>query len=153
MKLNYTKLALATFFIIPTMSFATEQVNAMPKDNAGYYNLNVGDYSKPEQRNYLPEKGTANIKLKQNAVFSITLPANPTTGYSWGLRTLPSQLMLLDSSYKQSDDCKSGMTGCDGDTTYTFKAIKKGAGKLELQYGRQWESNSSDIRSVNITVK
>lgn len=152
MRFNYTKLALTTVFIIPSMSFATEQVQAMPKDNAGYYNLNVGDYSKPKQRNYLPEKGSATIEIKQNSVFSITLPANPTTGYSWGLRTLPSQLMLLDADYKQSEDC-NGKIGCGGDTTYTFKTMSKGAGKLEFQYGRQWEDDSADTRIINVNVK
>ncbi|EAS2000449.1 hypothetical protein AX334_24815 [Salmonella enterica] len=153
MRFNYKNLVLTSVFIIPAMSFAAEQVKTMPKDNTGYYNLNVGDYSKPEQRNYLPKKGVGLIEIKQNAIFSITLPANPTTGYSWGLRTLPPQLMLLDSSYKQSDDCKSGMVGCGGDTTYTFKAMKKGAEKLEFQYGRQWESDNSDIRIINVNVK
>lgn len=152
MELDYTKLVLTTIFIIPVMAFATEQVEPELKNNLGYYNLNVGDYSKTERRNYLPKNSSATIELKQNSIFSITLPANPTTGYSWGLRTLPSQLMLLDSGYKQSDDCKPGMIGCGGDTTYTFKAVKKGTDKVEFQYGRQWETDSSDIRVVNIDV-
>ncbi|CDZ86607.1 Chagasin family peptidase inhibitor I42 [Citrobacter koseri] len=112
-----------TVFIIPAMSFATEQVQAMPKDNAGYYNLNVGYYDKPQLSGYLPKKGEATIETNQSAVFSITLPASPSTGYSWGLRTLPSQLMFLDASYRQSDDCKG--LGCGGETTYTFKAMKQ----------------------------
>lgn len=151
MKLNYTKLALTAVFIIPAMSFATEKVKATPKDNAGYYNLNVGYYDKPQLSGYLPKKGEATIETKQNAVFSITLPASPSTGYSWGLRTLPSQLMFLNSSYQQSGDCNG--LGCGGETTYTFKALKPGTGKVEFHYGQQWENDSADIRIININVK
>lgn len=124
----------------------------MTPKSTGYYNLNVGDYTKPQKSGDLPAEGAGKISVSNHGVFSVTFPANPTTGYSWGLTALPDTLMLLDTDYRQSEDC-NGMQGCGGYRTYTFKAINRGQGALKFQYGRQWENAGFSTRIVNITVK
>ncbi|APV37774.1 protease inhibitor I42 family protein [Acinetobacter soli] len=149
----YKILSIFSIFLIPITGFSSEKSAQVKSGSFGYYDFNIGDYSKPREHHYLPEKGVGTIKTKLGDVFSVTFPASPSTGSSWALRRLPTELLLLDSTYNQSDECKDGMTGCSGFTTYTFKSLKKGVGTVIFQYGRQWENDDSIIRTVKVTVK
>jgi len=153
MRFLYNKIYFLLLILISTTVFSAETPVQVNSKSFGYYDLNIGDYSKPREHHYLPEKGVEIIKINQGDVFSITLPASPSTGSSWALRILPTQLLLLDSSYKQSDECKNGIPGCAGFTTYIFKALEKGTGTVKLQYGRQWENGDSNTRTVKVSVK
>ncbi|EMB4684636.1 protease inhibitor I42 family protein [Klebsiella pneumoniae] len=77
--------------------------------------------------------------VAQGKLFTVKLPSNPSTGYTWILRTLPYPISLVSSIYRQSSSCKPGMTGCTGEQIYTFRAEKSGQGTIELYYGRPWE--------------
>lgn len=145
------KTLIATILALP-LSGAAETAVSMTTKSTGYYNLNVGDYTKPQKSGDLPAEGAGKIVVSDHALFSITLPSNPTTGYSWGLSALPDSLMLLDTDYRQSDDC-NGMIGCGGYNTYTFKAIKQGSGDLTFQYGQQWNNTGYTTRVIRIMVK
>lgn len=90
--------------------------------------------------------------VKMNEQFSVALSSNPTTGYSWIVRHLPEQVALTGMDYAQSPDCKEGMTGCGGTKTLYFKAVKKGHGKLQLQYARPFEVLSNKTQTINIEV-
>lgn len=81
-------------------------------------------------------------QVSQGKLFTVTLPSNPATGYTWILRTLPSPISLVSSLYRQLTRCKPGMTGCTGEQIYTFRAEKSGQGTIELYYGRPWEQEN-----------
>lgn len=81
-------------------------------------------------------------QVSQGKLFTITLPSNPATGYTWILRTLPSPISLVSSLYRQLSHCKPGMTGCTGEQIYTFRAEKSGQGTIELYYARPWEQEN-----------
>lgn len=153
MQFVYKILTIFLISFIPVTGFSSEKSAQVKPGSFGYYDFNIGDYSKPREHHYLPEKGVGTIEIKLGDVFSVTFPASPSTGSSWALRKLPTELLLLDSSYNQSDECKDGMVGCGGFTTYTFKSWKKGTGTAIFQYGRQWENDYPIIRAVKITVK
>lgn len=84
------------------------------------------------------------MRLFYKTLTIISLLLIPTLGYS---------STLLSTTDRQSDKCKNGIPGCGGVTTYTFKALEKGTGKLKLQYDRQWENNKSGVRVINVFVK
>src|SRR5262245_2505749 len=65
-------------------------------------------------------------QAKQGEQFTVTLDANPTTGYSWQLdKTYDDTVVkLVGSEYKRG---ASGMVGSGGKQIWTFKAV--GAGK------------------------
>lgn len=149
----YKAMMVTSIFLIPTTVFSSEQAAHEESDSFGYYELDIGDYSKPKHHYSLPKKGVGTIQVKQNGVFSITFPANATTGYSWALRALPEELMLVDSNYRNADECKGRKVGCNGFTTYTFKALEKGTGVAKFLYGRPWERDESSVRVVNINVE
>jgi predicted secreted protein len=91
--------------------------------------------------------------VTQGESFQITLPANPTTGYLWVIRSIPSQVALLSMEYSSSGDCAKGTTGCGGKTILNLTGIMPGKGKLVLQHARPWEIQPTDSHSdVMITV-
>ncbi len=91
--------------------------------------------------------------VKNGERFDISLRSNPSTGYTWMLRTLPAQLMLVSARYSQSADCKAGVTGCGGDQVFSFKGVGTGTGKIELVYGRSWEADTAKTEVMTVTVE
>lgn len=91
--------------------------------------------------------------VKNGERFDIVLRSNPSTGYTWMLRTLPAPLMLVSASYRQSADCKAGIPGCGGDQIFTFKGVDIGTGKIELVYGRVWEADTAQIEVITLAVQ
>ncbi|THD53484.1 proteinase IV [Enterobacteriaceae bacterium ML5] len=90
--------------------------------------------------------------VKNGERFDISLRSNPSTGYTWMLRTLPAQLMLVSARYSQSANCKAGVTGCGGDQVFSFKGVSTGTGKIELVYGRSWEADTAKTEVMTVTV-
>ena len=78
------------------------------------------------------------IKVKLGQTFTLKLPSNPTTGYSWFLLTGPSPWASVSRKYAQSP-ARPGMVGVGGTETFTFKATSVGAGYLRLFYARPFE--------------
>lgn len=82
--------------------------------------------------------------------FSITLDANPSTGYSWVPSFDKKFLELKDRSFK-SNDKESKRMGSSSKEVFTFNPIKRGNTTLTMIYKRQWEENG--IQTVNFDVK
>ncbi|MBC2595288.1 protease inhibitor I42 family protein [Ruficoccus amylovorans] len=94
------------------------------------------------------------FQMRVGDTFSVSLPSNPSTGYSW----------QLDDSYKpvltmpggaQSQTFSAGTTaivGAPGIATWTFKAAKAGETKLRLEYARAWEKDTPPTEVFEITV-
>lgn len=91
--------------------------------------------------------------IKNGDHFDISLRSNPSTGYTWMLRTLPPQLMLVSGRYSQSADCKAGVTGCGSTQIFSFKGVSIGTGKIELVYGRSWEVDTVKTEVMTVTVE
>lgn len=127
MNICITFATLATVLILPAVSMAQENNNK---------------HLRTEHRQQVVE----------GKLFTVSLPSNPTTGYTWILRTLPSRISLVSSDYHQSDSCKKGMVGCGGEQVFTFRAEKNGHGTIELQYGRPWEQSVDKIWSERIEI-
>ena len=87
------------------------------------------------------------VQVGQEAV--LTLDANPTTGYTWMVKSLPDIVILEAASYDE-DTITPGMVGAG--TTYTYRFIGQhgGRGTLELIYGRPWDSGSWQTRRIEI---
>ncbi|MET7142867.1 protease inhibitor I42 family protein [Xanthomonas sp. PPL139] len=114
--------------------------------------LVTGDADKPGVKTCLTA-GMTRFVLKRGQVAAIVLPENATTGMSWALRRLPAPLSLLDVEHGQDAACGAGMVGCGGSVTYTFKALERGDGVVDLNYGHPWEDQAVESRSVKFVVK
>ncbi|MEC6797263.1 protease inhibitor I42 family protein [Photobacterium sp. S4TG1] len=141
--------------VLGVMSFnvAAAEQTSQPSCDAGFTSIVTGDFSKKPQQTCLPADNKQAVKIKLDQTFQLSLPASPSTGYSWALRSMPDSLMLLSVDYRNSEQCKKGMTGCSGLRTYTFKAVTKGVGELKLNYGRAWEKEGSKSKVITIDVR
>lgn len=81
----------------------------------------------------------------------LELEANPTTGYSWMIEQLPSNLILADQRY-QAEDNNAGGLGSGGHTVYTFIGQTPGTGELKLIYGRRFQNSTWEPKSISVQV-
>ncbi len=85
--------------------------------------------------------------------FTITLPANPTTGYQWQLaRPLNDKLIKLVSSEYIADD--TGLVGSGGKQVWKFRARAAGRTAIALKYVRPWEKNiTPEVKYFIVSIK
>ncbi len=83
-------------------------------------------------------------------VIAIQLKENPTTGYRWAIDRSDNTILALQSS----DFAALPGTGIGGGgtRTFTFKAEKPGAVRLQLKHWRGWEGDSSIIDRHDVTI-
>jgi predicted secreted protein len=95
--------------------------------------------------------GVEQIRALAGKEFSITLPANHTTGYSWRLTTKldPATLTLISNTYNAST---SGRVGAGGEEVWTFTAPTKGTTQLTFEYARPFENNVPPAKTVKFSV-
>ncbi|MGD8373959.1 MAG: protease inhibitor I42 family protein [Candidatus Woesebacteria bacterium] len=94
------------------------------------------------------------IQVKNGQEFTITLPSNASTGYSWALSDAYDKNVVT----KVNDEYiapKSSSIGASGEEVWTFKAKSIGSTTLTLEYERSWEGDSSKVntRAYNVVVE
>jgi len=88
----------------------------------------------------LTEKETnSSLTFAASELFTIELASNITTGYSWEVTTLATNVVKLVSS--EYLDPKQGVPGAGGKQRLTFQALTAGTTDLLLSYIRPWEKN------------
>ena len=80
--------------------------------------------------------------------FTVTLPSNPSTGYSWV--ATPQEGLKCTESSAASD---SGLLGAPGLQTFVFSAEKEGAFLIELTYKRANEEGGIYVYQDVLNVK
>lgn len=95
------------------------------------------------------------LSLDQSQELLVTLPSNPSTGYSWSISHLPSILLELPAPVNVAEKTAQPLLGSEAQTTWRFKATTVGQDKLEMVYNKPWEKNVKPAKtfSCNITVK
>lgn len=87
--------------------------------------------------------------LKTGDSLTLSLPANPTTGYAWQAVQIPAQLNKANEPAYRPD---STMIGSGGTTIYRFGMIATGKGKLSLVYKRPWEKDQPPVKNCDINI-
>lgn len=67
------------------------------------------------------------INAKVGGIIEISIPSNPTTGYSCLLSNMPDCVYYVESSYVPDQPVKSGSGGT---SQFKFVAVKKGNGQI-----------------------
>ena len=103
---------------------------------------------------YITKSDTGKIiTLDTSQVLVITLPGNPSTGYSWFTSVLDINVIsqIGDREFK-SDSNKTKRVGQPGNFIFRFIAISKGTSRLTLEYKRKWEKDKKayEVFTVNI---
>lgn len=86
--------------------------------------------------------------------FTIVLPSNQTTGYSWRMASQLNNNVVrqLGNRYVEPSE---GMIGRGGTELWTFKAVGKGTQTISMEYVRPWEQNAQPAkkRTFSVTVQ
>lgn len=87
--------------------------------------------------------------------FLITLPSNPTTGYSWTAKASGSAVAVEGSAYQRSAGSGRPMMGAGGQQLFILQAVKAGTATVTFSYARPWQKGVKAARTMTfaITVK
>ena len=97
-----------------------------------------------------------NLNIETNSdQFTVSLPANPTTGYRWYLNHFDNTIFkMIDSVYESP---KTNRLGAGGTRVYTFQ-LKEGqcypkTSKMIFQYARPWEKEKGSQKEINLNFE
>ncbi len=109
------------------------------------FQLSYEDFTKNKALSW--DAGTVNA----GDTLKITLPSNPSTGFKWGVSTMTAATLAQDgeSEYIVPD---GKALGAYGQEVWTFKAVKTGAGRIDLGYSRPWEGGEKGEWTLSIAV-
>jgi inhibitor of cysteine peptidase len=90
------------------------------------------------------------VQIKPGEVYTLELPSNPSTGYTWTFNPKVSQIITIK---EVSDGLPSDTPGASHETIFEIKGIQKGNVKVTLTYRRVWETDIAPKETKRITVK
>jgi len=97
------------------------------------------------------EAGSA-VALEVGGELTITLPANPTTGYNWVVAAINPTLLTQIGEPEFSTE--SDLIGAGGTMTFHFEGTASGQDSLRLEYRRPWEDGEPlETYLVTVTVR
>lgn len=101
---------------------------------------------------HLDEKDNGRqVTLPVGESLVISLPGNPTTGFTWEVKDLDATI-LEQVGETQFDSSNPGLVGAGGTLTLTYKAIQAGSTTLTLVYHRPWESDVEPLQTYTVQV-
>ncbi len=94
------------------------------------------------------------VALQVGQVLVVTLPSNPSTGYSWTISTAPDGAVLTQNgelTYAATNP-DVVMPGSGGTETVRFTATTAGTTMIVLDYRRPWETDVPPVDTVTIDI-
>jgi predicted secreted protein len=91
------------------------------------------------------------LTLKANSRFSILLPSNITTGYSWNLVS-PGKSQNVENTGHLYVPPTVSSPGAGGEERWSFQASQAGTTTLQFAYRRPWEKNTPPIKTYSLTI-
>jgi len=94
---------------------------------------------------------TSPVDVKVDDKFTISLEANPSTGYSWELTGPLDDKVVLELGSDHQPGQGSGV-GVAGQQLFRFQAVGQGTTTIGLQYVRPWETGVPPAKTSEFTV-
>jgi len=91
------------------------------------------------------------IEISAGEDITITLPANPTTGYTWQLAKPLDKTILGESSSSYVPD-RTQQVGSGGREIWTIKTLKPGRTKAIFNYLRPWEKETPPVKTITFII-
>ncbi len=91
------------------------------------------------------------VEINVGEQFSVTLEANPSTGYSWEAMDLD-PAMLEQVGEPEFKGSNPGLIGSGGSLKLTFTASQAGTTTLTLVYHRPWETDVEPLSTYIVTL-
>lgn len=92
---------------------------------------------------------TAELRVGER--LKVSLPENPSTGYTWAIDETDGRLLALDGT--EYAEPTEGFIGARGQRLFTFTARQPGEVALKLKYWRFWEGDGSTTERYTVTLK
>jgi len=94
---------------------------------------------------------TSQVEAKAGEGFTVSLYANPSTGYTWELaEPLDKDLLELVSAEYSGGNLK--LVGSGRQQEWKFKALKPGKALISLKYFRPWEKLVPPVKTAEFEV-
>lgn len=90
------------------------------------------------------------VMLSVGDRFTIRLPSNATTGFSWGIE-LPPGLTVADDRYEEPTD--TDLVGAGGTQVFVIEAAEAGSGVIELAYRQDFDEESEPVETRTFHVE
>jgi predicted secreted protein len=108
----------------------------------------------PADNYRIPEEKVTEVELiraKVNEPFTISLPANPTTGYEWKA-DYDYVLLKQESAQFEGAASETKRVGAGGTSSFVFLPIKPGKSTIYFVYKRSWENIAADTRAFHVEI-
>jgi predicted secreted protein len=117
--------------------------------NIDYYPLMnpVDSYRIPDEK----ETKVELILAKVNEPFTVSLPANPTTGYEWKA-DYDYVLLKQESAQFERASAETVRVGAGGTSVFVFLPVKPGKSTIYFVYKRSWENIVADTRAFHVEI-
>ena len=92
------------------------------------------------------------ISVSVGNQLEVSLSGNPTTGYSWEVKSVDATILEQVGEPQFSSD-NPNLVGSGGIQTFTFDVKKSGSVTLELIYHRPWETDVEPLQTFSIQVE
>ena len=93
------------------------------------------------------------LSLSPGQPLVLTLPSNPTTGFRWVMRENGAPVLQLLGPEVYSTPEEAGVVGSAGVSTWRFRAVARGDGRLSLDYRRPWENGVAAEKSFDCRLQ
>ncbi len=97
------------------------------------------------------EKQTVKITAAEKSTFKLRIQSNISTGFRWYVASRNKYIEAAGKPAVESE--KKGTPGKPEHQIFSFKALKKGSGKIVLQYRRSWEKKEKPAKTLTVMVK
>ena len=95
---------------------------------------------------------SSRITAKVGEDFTIKLPANLTTGYSWRMGEIkPAIVREVDYKYNQPVNTQR-LVGAGGEEVWIFNAVRTGRVTIHIEYVRPWEVDVPPVKKADFTI-
>lgn len=91
------------------------------------------------------------IEMAVGARLLVSLPGNPSTGYTWEVKEGAAPVLELVGEPEFESD-NPDLVGAGGTLTLTFRAVQSGTTTLVLVYHRPWETEVEPLDTFTVTV-
>jgi inhibitor of cysteine peptidase len=92
------------------------------------------------------------LRLQPGQSAQVTLPENPSTGYSWSMDAGKSVGLDLVSIVDDGHAPGANLPGAPGTHRWTIRGLSVGHAAVEFAYRRPWEPAPVETRRVEVVI-
>ena len=92
------------------------------------------------------------LELAIGQEFHVSLPSNPSTGFSWAFECLPEGIVVALGEPEYLPDAPE-LVGSGGVEAYRFRGVRAGRTTIAFEYRRPWETDAAPEDTATYYVR